>query len=156
MTSLCPPKKRLPLDLTVYAKLSADAAGHIRHFHNLSVQPAGDWSRMGSVFPQQEWHDGLRYQLAMMAYAAGLAHYHRLPAIRGPFRSLFERLIAKMLHRDVWGYWYLSSQGGLACNPDLTELRKPWADPVRQENIMVCTRPPSHNSTVSQSALWDR
>ena len=92
---------------------------------------------MGSVFPEQEWHDGLRYQLATMSYAAGLAHYHRLPAIREPFKTLFARLIKKMMHRDVWGYWYLTSQGSVACNPDLKELRKPWADPVVRENIMV-------------------
>jgi hypothetical protein len=72
-----------------------------------------------------------------MSYAAGLAHYHRLPAIREPFKTLFVRLIKKMMHRDVWGYWYLTSQGSVACNPDLKELRKPWADPVVRENIMV-------------------
>ena len=134
------PKPRTPLPPTFhlhsYPKLSHVQAGHLRHFHNLSHQRPGDWSLMSSVFPEQEWHDALRYQLSTMFYAASLAHYHRLPAVRTPFKLLCHRLITKMLHRDVWSYWYLTSQGGIACNPSLTELRKPWADPVRRENIM--------------------
>jgi Linalool dehydratase/isomerase len=72
-----------------------------------------------------------------MAYATGVAYYHRLPLARSIFKSLFEKLIAKMLRREVWGYWYLTSQSGIRVNPSLKELRKPWADPVVKENIMV-------------------
>jgi len=92
---------------------------------------------MGSQEPGQEWLDGYRYQLATMAYAAGAAHYHRLPTLRSVFKILIEKLIHKMLLRDVWGYWYLTSQGGKMLDPDLKELRKPWADPNVKENIMV-------------------
>ena len=35
-----------------------------------------------------------------------------------------------MLHREVWGYWYLTSQSGTKADLDLKELQKPWADPV--------------------------
>jgi Linalool dehydratase/isomerase len=72
-----------------------------------------------------------------MVYAAGAVHYHRLPAMRSMFKALPERLIAKMLHGEVWGYWYLTSQSGIRTDPDLKETRKPWADPVCKENIMV-------------------
>lgn len=41
-----------------------------------------------------------------------------------------------MLRRDVWGYWDLTSQSRSFVDPDITELRKPWPDPVRRENIM--------------------
>ncbi|GKT51089.1 uncharacterized protein ColSpa_11270 [Colletotrichum spaethianum] len=41
-----------------------------------------------------------------------------------------------MLRPEVWGYWYLNSQSGKLVDPDITELRKPWADPVAMENIM--------------------
>ena len=51
-------------------------------------------------------------------------------------RELFQKLIAKMLRREVWGYWYLTSQSGIKVDPDLKEMRKPWADPVIRENIM--------------------
>ncbi|KAF6788484.1 hypothetical protein CSOJ01_14997 [Colletotrichum sojae] len=91
---------------------------------------------MGSQEPGQEWIDAYRYQLATMAYAAGAAHYHRLPLLRSPFKKLMEGMIRKMLLRDVWGYWFLTSHGGVMLDPDLKELRKPWADPVVRENIM--------------------
>lgn len=71
-----------------------------------------------------------------MSYAAGVAHYHRLPLAKSIFQSLLEKLISKMLRREVWGYWYLTSQSGILVNPSLKELRKPWADPVVKENIM--------------------
>lgn len=123
-----------------YAKLSRAQAGHLRHFHNLASQADGEWALMGHQDPGQEWETSYRYQLAIMAYAAGAAHYHRLPAMRGMFRSLLGRLIHKMLRREVWSYWYLTSQGGIMGDPDLKELRKPWADPVVRENIMVSLR----------------
>ena len=102
---------------------------------------------MGTQEPAQEFLDAYRYQLAIMTYAAGAAHYHRLPAMRSMFRTLFDKLIAKMLRREVWGYWYLTSQSGKLVDPDIKVLRKPWADPIRQENIMVC----SSNERVSFS-----
>lgn len=48
-----------------------------------------------------------------------------------------QRLIHKMLRREVWGYWFLTSHSGKFVDPDIQELRKPWADPVKKENIMV-------------------
>ncbi|KAF3764303.1 hypothetical protein M406DRAFT_339936 [Cryphonectria parasitica EP155] len=119
-----------------FPKLDHAQAGHIRHFHNLANQLDGEWRHMGSLDPGQENFQAYRYQLATMAYAAGVAHYHRLPALRSIFRTLFEQLIHKMLRRDVWGYWYLTSQSGKLMDPDLTELRRPWPDPVCRENIM--------------------
>lgn len=91
---------------------------------------------MDSDDPGQELFDAYRYQLATMAYATGVAHFHRLPALRGPFKALFNRIIEKMLRREVWGYWYNTSLGGKLCDPSLTELRTPWPDPVVKENIM--------------------
>ncbi|EYE95183.1 uncharacterized protein EURHEDRAFT_377718 [Aspergillus ruber CBS 135680] len=41
-----------------------------------------------------------------------------------------------MLRREVWGYWYLTPPSGIRVDPDLSELRKPWADPVARENNM--------------------
>jgi len=123
--------------LSEFPKLSNEQAGHLRHFHNLASQPDGEWHHMGTQDPGQEWLDAYRYQLATMTYAAGSAHYHRLPALRSIFKNLLEQLIHKMLRREVWGYWYLTSQSGKLVDPDLVEMRKPWADPNKQENIMV-------------------
>lgn len=84
-------------------KLSRELAGHLRHFHNLASQIDGDWSSFGSHDPGQEWLDAIRYQLATMSYGTAAAQFHRLPALRGPMRELFQKLIRKMLRRDVWG-----------------------------------------------------
>lgn len=53
------------------------------------------------------------------------------------FKALLKMLIDKMLRKEVWAYWYLTSQSGKAVNPSIKELRKPWADPNKKENIMV-------------------
>lgn len=52
------------------------------------------------------------------------------------FKALLGQLIAKMLYREVWGYWYLTSQSGRKA--DLKELRKPWADPVCSKFTSNC------------------
>ncbi|KAJ5120467.1 uncharacterized protein N7515_009855 [Penicillium bovifimosum] len=117
-------------------KLTKEQCGHLRHIYNLASQLDGDWAFMGCEEPGQEWDTARRYQLATMSYAVGAAHYHRLPAMRSMFKPVFGALIRKMLRREVWDYWYLSSQSGKKLDPDLKELRKPWADPVCKENIM--------------------
>ena len=131
---------QLVKEFSLLPKLTREQCGHLRHFHNLASQPDGDWSFMGGASGQDNDEGSYRYQLAFMAYAAGAAHYHRLPALRSVFRSLLEKLIKKMLHPDVWGYWYLTSQSGVKLDPDLKELRKPWADPVCKENVMVSNK----------------
>lgn len=126
----------MPVNLDHYPKLSKEQAGHLRHFHNLAFQPDGQWNHMESQEPMQEFLGSYRYQLATMAYASSVTHYHRMPALRSIFKTLHRRLIHKMLRREVWGYWFNTSMSGKKVDPDLTELRKPWADPVVRENIM--------------------
>jgi hypothetical protein len=130
----------LSSEFTSDTRLTREQCGHLRHFYNLASQLDGEWALMGVQEPGQEWLDAYRYQLATMAYAAGIAHYHRLPAMRSLFEPLIKALITKMLRREVWGYWYLTSQSRTFVDPDLKELRKPWVDPVCRENIMVCIR----------------
>ena len=125
-----------PIEISDYPKLDNKQAGHLRHFYNLVSQPDGEWHHFGSLEGQQELDEAYRYQLASMAYATAVAHYHRLPAMHGAFKRLFRRIIHKMLLRQVWGYWFNTSHSGFILDPDLPELRKPWADPVIEENIM--------------------
>lgn len=127
---------QLPIDVSVFPKLTEEQVGHLRHFYNIASALDGDWPHMGTQDPEQAFLDAYRYQLATMVYASSIAHYHRLPAMRSLFKPLIRRLIHKMLLPHVWHYWYLTSQSGKLLDPDLTELRKPWADPVVRENIM--------------------
>src|SRR2546423_14529597 len=118
--------RRLGQGFKALPKLTCGQCGRHRHFHNLSSQLDGEWAFMESQDPAQEWETARLYQLATMAYAASAAHYHRLPAMRSMFKALLGRLIAKMLHREVWGYWYLTSQSGIRVDPDLKGVTKPW------------------------------
>ncbi|KAJ1709552.1 hypothetical protein AFGD_001150 [Aspergillus flavus] len=104
------PPQRLLLDISKIPKLDIKQAGHLRHFHNLAWQIDGEWRHMGTQEPAQEFLDAYRYQISSMAYGAGVAHFHRLPALRSVFKPLLRRLIHKMLRRE--------------------------ADPVVRENIM--------------------
>jgi hypothetical protein len=124
------------MDLSKYPKLTSEQAGHLRHFHNLANQRDGEWRHMGTQEPMQEFLDAYRYQLATMAYATAATHFHHHNALRGVYKPLMRSIIHKMLDRQVWGYWFSTSLGGVACDPSLTELRKPWADPIARENIM--------------------
>ncbi|KAH6613841.1 hypothetical protein C7974DRAFT_437228 [Boeremia exigua] len=127
---------QLLLDLSQYEKLDSLQVGHLRHFYNLAHQLDGEWYLMGSPEPAQEFLDAYRYQLATMAYASAVTYYHRTPALRSAFKPLVRQLIHKMLLRGCWGYWFSTSHSGKFVDPSITELRKPWADPVVRENIM--------------------
>ncbi|KAL7928422.1 hypothetical protein V8C35DRAFT_332989 [Trichoderma chlorosporum] len=113
--------QQLPSEYVSWTKLSREQAGQIRHIHNIVSQIDGEWRFMGTQEPGQEWLDGYRYQLATMAYAIAAAQYHRMPAARSVFKPLMDRIIHKI---------------GTLVDPDLKELRKPWADPICRENIM--------------------
>ncbi|KAK4499812.1 hypothetical protein PRZ48_007998 [Zasmidium cellare] len=126
----------LPFDISTYPKLDPKQAGHLRHYHNLLAQKDGEWHHFGTQEGSQEWDDAYRYQLATMTYAMAVTHYHRLPILKGVFKPLIRRAIHKMLLRQVWEYWFNTSHAGIATMPNLKELRKPWADPIKQENIM--------------------
>ncbi len=116
--------------------LTDQQLGHLRHIERLAFLPDGEWAMMGSSDPGQEDLTSYRYQLAQMAYAVGLTHYHRLPAAPGLFRKTFDRLIHKMLRREAWGYWRETSRSGPRLDPGLKVLRDGWTDPVKSENIM--------------------
>ena len=46
------------------------------------------------------------------------------------------KLIEKMMRWEVWRYWELASRGSKVIDPELTELREGWIDPVMRQNIM--------------------
>jgi hypothetical protein len=116
--------------------LTDQQLGHLRHIERLAFLPDGEWAMMGSSDPGQEDLTAYRYQLAQMAYAIGLTHYHHLPAAPGLFRKTFDQLIHKMLRREVWSFWRETSRSGPRLDPDLKVLRDGWTDPVKRENIM--------------------
>lgn len=116
--------------------LDRTRVGHLRHIRNLASLPDGDWSFMGIADAGQEATISYRYQLAKMAYALGLTHFHRLPAAPGAFIDDYRNLMRKMMRYDVWSYWEKTSRSSTKVDPGLETLREPWMDPVVKENIM--------------------
>ncbi|MDQ0745831.1 hypothetical protein QF034_000062 [Streptomyces africanus] len=141
------------VDLSGVPQLDDLQLGHLRHFENLSLLPDGEWRHMGGIDPGQEAMDAYRYQLAYLAYSLGLAHYHHLPAAPAAVKPAFERIVAKMLRREVWAYWKETSRSGPFLDPDLTELREGWTDPVARENIMYSGH--LYAMTSMHAALFD-
>jgi hypothetical protein len=43
----------LPNQLDNYERLTPEQAGHLRHIHNLSIAPDGEWPHMGTQEPMQ-------------------------------------------------------------------------------------------------------
>ncbi len=80
-------------------------------------------------FSEEHWiQDGegmsalsYRYEIAFAAYGVA-AVAERTPAYRAPYQRTLDRLIQKMLHEDVWGYWLDAEWGG--------------KDPLHPYNIM--------------------
>ncbi len=126
---------RLP-DVSKLPKLDDKQIGHIRHIDNLSSLPDGEWSHMGTPDGVQGGLSSMRYQIAHMYYALGLAHFNRLPAAPAVFKNTHLKLMSKMQRNEVWDYWYSISRCGPHFDPSVTKLREPWADPVIKENIM--------------------
>jgi hypothetical protein len=122
-----------------YPQLTEKQTGLMRHLVRLANQAPGDWSDMGGYGESQDENEGYRFQLAQATYALGLAQYHKTPAYRELYRDTMDRLIQKMLRRDVWGYWVEMSQSSLVemsqsslvFDPDLEELYPREYDPVR-------------------------
>jgi hypothetical protein len=97
-------------------------SGHVRRIRNLAAQLPDDWSGMMGRSSLQEDFGTLRFQLAYMAFALGLAHVHRLPAAPAVFRKPFDQLVNKMLSPDVWTYWHYVSTGNGPWSRSLGEL----------------------------------
>jgi hypothetical protein len=116
--------------------LTPQQLGHIRHIDNLSRQLPNDWSLMQGKGVGQDDFGGYRFQLAYMAYALAIAHFHRLPNAPGVFKPIFERLIEKCIMPEVWSYWRDVSRGGSVFNAHVSaDLQEEW-DPVARDNIM--------------------
>ena len=125
-----------PRAATAVNPLDREQMGHLQHAQNLAAMPDGEWRHMGSWDPGQEWLDAYRYQLAFMAYSVALATYHYLDAAPRTTQPVFDALIRKMVRREVWDFWRETSRSGPRLDPDLKQLREPWTDPIKSENIM--------------------
>lgn len=117
-------------------ELGEDSLALLQHVVRIANQLPGDWSHMGGLEPGQEADDAYRFQLSAMVLMLATVQYHHTPAYRELCKSAIEQMIDKMMRFDTWGYWELSSRGGLADDPELQKLGEGWIDPVERKNIM--------------------
>ncbi|SCO49151.1 SCO2-Protein involved in stability of Cox1p and Cox2p [Fusarium fujikuroi] len=140
-----------------HGKMSKKQVASIRHIGNLARQLKGDWSNMMGRMDLNDGFGAYRFQLAYSFYALALAHFHRLPAAPGLFKSTMEKMINKMLSPDCWYYWRDASTGGGIARTPRTEG---WVDPVTKDNIMysayVQTMTLLYNSLFDDASINDK
>ncbi len=130
-----------PIDPSKYPAMSEKQIGHLRHIVELANLLHGDWTQMGDTPPGSNF-GSYQYQIGFMAYALGVTQYHLTPAYREIYQQASNRLIEKMLHKDVWDYWERMSKKEVLFAVDGTrkEYSEPdwlgWRDPNIKSNIM--------------------
>lgn len=117
--------------------LGEKETGHLRHVRNVLWLDDGDWGPIASNdYTQLGEFTAYYYQLSGLAHVLAQGYHHHLTAAPGVFKADMDRAVHKLLHPDVWSYWFSVSQGSPSWNPDLKGPQTPWWDPVAKENIM--------------------
>ncbi|MEI7980312.1 MAG: hypothetical protein WCI71_01575, partial [Bacteroidota bacterium] len=77
-----------------------------------------------------------RYTVAFSSYFLALEQYHKFPAWREALQPAFDKLIQRMLQKQIWGYWSHESQGITKFEPNMDRPYSQNDDPVSLGNIM--------------------
>jgi len=77
-----------------------------------------------------------RYTVAFSSYFLALEQYHKFPAWREVLQPAFDKLIQRMLQKQIWGYWSHESQGITKFEPNMDRPYPRNDDPVALGNIM--------------------
>ena len=131
-----------------YPALSTKQMGHVRHMINIANQLDGDFSLMGEFDPvyYMSFH-AYQFQFAFAAYALASTHYHYTPAHRDLYQKASNRLIKRMIYKDVWDYWAHTSkfdltdrtEDGFGLETMISRTEEDWygwIDPNIKKNIM--------------------
>lgn len=100
----------------------------------LAGQDIADFTNYSKV--DDQGISACRYTLAFSAYFMALEQYHKFPAWQEVIRPAFDRLVQKMLRKEVWGYWSHESMGITKFEPDMDRPYPQNNDPVSLGNIM--------------------
>jgi hypothetical protein len=124
------------IDLASYQSIGTDEMGLFRWYLTLADDPISDLSKIPSYDDKQTEGSSYRYSLAFMTYFLILEQYHKIPACAEIIRPRIDRLIQKMLDRQVWTYWANTSQGVELLEPKMNRPYPEQHDPVADQNIM--------------------
>jgi hypothetical protein len=114
--------------LPLVDELSTEDLAAMRFLLDRALQPVDQFN--GFEWIEQFQTAAVRYQIMGLSYALSLAHFARLPALRGYLSTAQQNLIEKMKDHRVWRYWALENAwGNLRLDPD------PMA-PGTHDNVM--------------------
>ncbi len=77
-----------------------------------------------------------RYTVAFSSYFLALEQYHKFPAWREALQPAFDKLIQRMLQKQIWGYWSHESMGITKFEPNMDRPYPQNDNPVSLGNIM--------------------
>ena len=100
----------------------------------LANQQIGDFTNFMKVDDQGV--SACRYTLAFSVYFLAAEQYYKFPAWREAIQPASDRLIQKMLRKEIWGYWSHESMGITKFEPNMDRPYPQNNDPVSLGNIM--------------------
>ncbi len=124
------------IDPASYQQIGTDEMGMFRWYLSASDDALDDFSKIKSWDLDQFYISSYRYSIAFMTYFFALEQYHKLPAWREYIQPRMDRLIQKMLRKEVWQYWAVRSKGVSVIEPLLNTPYPEEHDPVAKKNIM--------------------
>ncbi|MBF0442148.1 MAG: hypothetical protein HQK54_09600 [Oligoflexales bacterium] len=136
--------ERLNLDLGKYPIISDIEMGHLRYSIKIARQSLEDFSLIpptdvywiGGSGKHQATMSSTRYTLGFMTYFLALEQFSKIPAYTELVKPTMDRMIQKMLQREVWSYWAEVSRGVPPAEPNLDRPYPEEHDPVANRNIM--------------------
>ena len=100
----------------------------------LANQDIADFTNYRSV--DEQGTSACRYTVAFSSYFLALEQYHKFPAWREAIQPAFDKLLQRMLSKEIWGYWSHESQGITKFEPNMDRPYPRNDDPVSLGNIM--------------------
>lgn len=122
------------VDPNKYPAVSKEEWGQLRWVLKIANQPLGDFTNYQST--DEIGDSARRFEIAFSGYFLGAEQYNKFPAWVGPIKNAYDRLIQKMLEKEVWRYWSVDSAGRPLYQPDFNKPDAPTANPVAYRNIM--------------------
>jgi hypothetical protein len=119
-----------------YQQIGTDEMGLFRWYLSVCDDPLEDFSKIKSYEDSQFYLSSYRYPIAFMTYFFATEQYFKLPAYTELIKPRMDRLIQKMLRKEVWQYWAVRSKGVDFLEPKLDTPYPEKHDPVGDENIM--------------------
>ncbi len=144
--------KSIDVDLAVISDINSDdylemtdrEIGHLLWFKKIADCDLDDFSLIPSVNINdvpvtgflQLGFSSYRYSIAFISYFLSIEQFHKIPACTEIIQPIFDRMINKMLEKQVWSYWANTSMGFPLFEPTLWFAYPSARDPVSKKNIM--------------------